>query len=521
MNMHIRYILTALVAIAGLTFAAGVTRAGFEYVPPSSGKPSAPAEAPGPDVLTPPPAQSAPVQPVETQPLPLPAHLPVSIPAAEHSVAGGVLVAPAGMTPQPQKPVSPTSETLLKVKTIASPSVPPSVAPAPAPQGIQWNPQIPAKPQNILAEPALAPPRTAVTAPVAVAPATERKPLAIPPGFTDASPSEKIVMPSDAPSKAAEAAPKLLLNPFPKKDKNPAAADTVVAEPTAMPAAAAPETAAFDAVEGFGSDMPLALALQQIAPPGYTFSFGDGVNPGVRVSWEGGSKPWNQVIDDTLKPLGLSSEVRGMIVHIKNPASASALPAEKPTGKLGALDEKSAADTKSKPVKTAFSAQELRRKNVKDPGESAKPQPISIASAEAAAAIEPTSGSPKTTSPAAEPKTTVSAKPAIPPVELASVEPPKDDTKHFFSTPGIWKAAQGENLKDILGAWSKQAGVALIWNATHDYVVESAMTLDDSFQTAVQTIVDKGVKGENKPVFTFEDPAAQGKSGILIVEDKS
>ena len=53
----------------------------------------------------------------------------------------------------------------------------------------------------------------------------------------------------------------------------------------------------FKLAEGFGSEIPLAMALRQVVPADYAFSFGNGVNPGYRISWNGG-KPWNEVVFD-------------------------------------------------------------------------------------------------------------------------------------------------------------------------------------------------------------------------------
>ena len=57
----------------------------------------------------------------------------------------------------------------------------------------------------------------------------------------------------------------------------------------------------FSVIEGFGNDMPLALAIRQIVPARYAFSFGLGVNPAQRINWKGG-KPWNEVLSDALAP---------------------------------------------------------------------------------------------------------------------------------------------------------------------------------------------------------------------------
>ncbi len=64
----------------------------------------------------------------------------------------------------------------------------------------------------------------------------------------------------------------------------------------------------FDVVEGFGTDIPLALVLRQIVPAKYSFSFGDGVDLGARVSWQGG-KAWNLVLEEAIAPLNLSYKI--------------------------------------------------------------------------------------------------------------------------------------------------------------------------------------------------------------------
>jgi hypothetical protein len=77
------------------------------------------------------------------------------------------------------------------------------------------------------------------------------------------------------------------------------------------------EAPVFDETIGFGSDMPLAMALRQVVPAEYSFSFGQNVNPGERVSWNGG-KPWNDVVSDMVMPLNLKASVRGRTVYIEH-----------------------------------------------------------------------------------------------------------------------------------------------------------------------------------------------------------
>ena len=67
---------------------------------------------------------------------------------------------------------------------------------------------------------------------------------------------------------------------------------------------------------GFGRDLPLALAISQVIPSEFTHSFADNVDTGITVSWEGG-KPWNQVLNNMLRPKNLTSVIRNNRVIIQ------------------------------------------------------------------------------------------------------------------------------------------------------------------------------------------------------------
>lgn len=108
--------------------------------------------------------------------------------------------------------------------------------------------------------------------------------------------------------------------------------DMTPAPEAAAPVAAAPVAAApmadatpqGEVLSGFGKDVPLVIALQQVVPAGYQYSFGAGVNPGVSVSWEGG-KPWQQVLSDMLAAQSLGYKIQNNAVVIGNfPSDVSA-----------------------------------------------------------------------------------------------------------------------------------------------------------------------------------------------------
>lgn len=67
---------------------------------------------------------------------------------------------------------------------------------------------------------------------------------------------------------------------------------------------------------GFGRDLPLALALSQVIPAEFTHGYAKNVDAGVSVSWEGG-KPWNEVLNDMLRPQNLTAIIQDNRVTIQ------------------------------------------------------------------------------------------------------------------------------------------------------------------------------------------------------------
>lgn len=108
------------------------------------------------------------------------------------------------------------------------------------------------------------------------------------------------------------------------------------------------ENEVFPVVEGFGKDMPLVMVLGQIVPAKYAYSFGKGVNPGALVSWDGG-KPWNEVLQSVLDPLGIGMSVENQktlslfMVNAPRPEESPALqPVSAPPSAEKPKDEKKA-----------------------------------------------------------------------------------------------------------------------------------------------------------------------------------
>ncbi len=81
-----------------------------------------------------------------------------------------------------------------------------------------------------------------------------------------------------------------------------------------------------DIVQGFGAQIPLALALRQILPTGYNFSIDQDVDMDTSVSYRGG-KNWRDTVKDMLASVGLvGREQPGLLVvsHMSAQAAPSA-----------------------------------------------------------------------------------------------------------------------------------------------------------------------------------------------------
>ncbi len=73
--------------------------------------------------------------------------------------------------------------------------------------------------------------------------------------------------------------------------------DTPVLEPTQKTAVVAPTLSSDpNIVRGFGNDLPLVMAVRQIIPSNVPYAFGESIDMGIPVSWEGG-KTWQQTMD--------------------------------------------------------------------------------------------------------------------------------------------------------------------------------------------------------------------------------
>lgn len=153
-------------------------------------------------------------------------------------------------------------------------------------------------------------------------------------------PVEAMKLPEPAPAKAPAPITPAAAKPVPSapapRSPEPIVEARISPAENAMPRPAVPEGAlpppakdikqpaqdGYAEAVGFGRDLPLALALSQVVPPEYSYAFGQDVNVGSTVSWQGG-KPWNEVLDEMLATQGLRAVISGNQVTIVGSGKAA------------------------------------------------------------------------------------------------------------------------------------------------------------------------------------------------------
>jgi hypothetical protein len=212
-----------------------------------------------------------------------------------------------------------------------------------------------------------------------------------------------------------------------------------------------PAPAAADIVSGFGNDLPLSVALQQVVPPEYKVSLAPGVSGDTQVSWHG-DKPWKQVLADMLTAEGLGSSFRGKSITV-----ASLIDAKKP----------------APPAVVSSKADMIPADMISDGGKNNS-------------AKKDSSPAPLLAEKTPAPVPVVDVLPEAAP----SVMPPVESA---------WQASKGQMLREVLDDWSKTAHVQLRWSTDYDYRLKDSVAYGGNYDSAVGRLFDQFSRANPQP----------------------
>ncbi len=347
---------------------------------------------------------------------------------------------------------------------------------------------------------------------------------------------------------------------------------------TAAPVAPVMQSPSRDVIQGFGSDIPLALALDQIVPAGHAYAFDPSVDLGSSVSWNGG-KPWDQVLNEAVAPLGYSTSVSGKTIWVRRggfaqsgSAQSRVIQAASPVRSAsyipqdaGSYDAAPMADNPS----LAFipTPEYYRQKGMEGLGyvpsyprrtihQDMKAQDTSYKTDRAAppfaqqqAPFVPTPQPPyqpellrRTVSEGGprisradefvdDPYAPVSLVPAPPPAMPDVMPVPSSfdaGAPQSLLAPAegpydpyeirYWQANVNESLKSVLQRWSDQSAVDLVWSAAADYALNEPVGMHGTFSDAVTQLLARYGGADMPPTGKLYPNLPDGPA-VLVVRD--
>lgn len=249
----------------------------------------------------------------------------------------------------------------------------------------------------------------------------------------------------------------------------------------------------FEMAVCFGENLPLVSALRQVIPPEYTYVLNKNVNAGQTVSWNGGQQ-WPLVLNDMLRPAGLSASLDGSIVKIRKGQSASMNNDQNSPAPI-ALPASKSETSNDEMFMAEFQEQQEHSLNTLPPlpQREIPAMPTPIVNSSNALQVETTE---------------------IAEDERESVVPNKIVT-------GQWTAPQGSSLKTVLESWSELQGVDLYWSSKFDYILAGDVNINGTYEDAVKILLDGFSQAQPKPTGRLHPNLPNGPAVLVIESQKA
>lgn len=324
-----------------------------------------------------------------------------------------------------------------------------------------------------------------------------------------------------------------------------------------VPAVPSVTTEPREIVHGFGADIPMVLVMSQVVPSDYAYSFDDSVNPGQKLSWNGG-KPWDEILNDALAPIGLAAVVTDKIVWIKSHRPGPGHPIEH--AKIEALpkydisvvpnsEKKVIAPVKTEeisvmsapvplsapaplpmpevvnnvPLPAPVSMPVLPNNIGRDPlgalnaSNALSPRPVPLATAPVQAApimATPSAMSPTVSMPVAAPMPIATNAPD--PLALRPASPVAAMPDIFF-----WSAQPGQSLRAVVENWAQMTGTKVLWDTQDDFILPVAIQTHGTFSKALTELLNVFQSAAIKPQGKYYPNNPDSSGPILVIQSLS
>lgn len=229
----------------------------------------------------------------------------------------------------------------------------------------------------------------------------------------------------------------------------------------------------YEVAQGFGRDLPLVMAIRQIVPPRYGFVFDQNIDVQQHISWQGGA-PWDIVLQNTLAPMGMQATINGNVISISRTGGLQ----------MASMNGPSVA-TQTIQTNTTTTM---------------TPAPAMISAAPAPMA------------PMAMPA-------VIDDMTAPAYAAPAAAGRPDLLANSTWTAPRNSTLRSILEDWSKRADVELYWASEYDYPVQSGVSLNGTFEEAVQVLLKGLYDSKPRPMGRLHPNLPNGPA-VLVIETR-
>ncbi len=224
-------------------------------------------------------------------------------------------------------------------------------------------------------------------------------------------------------------------------------------------------------IEGFGNDINLVIALRQIVPAKYAFSFSDDVDMSKKVSWTGG-KPWNIVLENVMAENDMTATIG------KNSILISGKKSQETKVIKEVIDNFVHEEYSSNSDKTANQVSE----NVDN-----------------------------------RPKNLVDDLVVIEEIEAIAPAPKKSDIDKIVTR--TWLARQNASLSSIINQWSEIENVEAYIMTDKKYYIKEPFIYKGSYADAVNELLMIFSNEKPRPMGRLHSPSGNDKA-VLVIESK-
>ena len=255
-----------------------------------------------------------------------------------------------------------------------------------------------------------------------------------------------------------------------------------------------------DLAVGFGNDLPLVTALEQIVPDGYTYVMDPDLTVGQKVSWQGG-QAWPAVLESMVNPLGYQVNIEGRVVRITGNTEKSPSRASVPEATRRPQQIASYTPPTSQPAPIMTDAPQR------------SPIPLMNQKSEVYPSSRPyEAAASSATSP-------IFHEAQAQPIKMASVEAQEVSRQKTVVpdvTQGQWTALSGASLKTVLQDWSNIEGVDLFWSSDYDYPLVGDVNITGTYEEAVQGLLEGFSEAKPRPIGRLHPNLPHGPAVLLI-----